>query len=51
MTPVRVIIADDHPIVREGLQSVISDQPDMIVVGQAATGAQLSHSYWPPEWR
>ncbi len=40
MTHVRVIIADDHPIVREGLQAVISDQPDMVVVGQASTGAE-----------
>ena len=40
MTNVRVIIADDHPIVREGLQAVIDDQPDMVVVGQAATGAE-----------
>jgi two-component system NarL family response regulator len=39
MTELRVIIADDHPIVREGLHAVISDQPDMTVVAQAATGA------------
>jgi YesN/AraC family two-component response regulator len=39
MNELRVIIADDHPIVRDGLQAVIDDQPDMIVVGQAATGA------------
>lgn len=38
--PVRILIADDHPIVREGLHAVVSDQPDMIVVGQAATGAE-----------
>ncbi len=39
MTQLRVILADDHPIVREGLQAVIDDQPDMVVVGQAASGA------------
>jgi DNA-binding NarL/FixJ family response regulator len=38
MSQLRVIIADDHPIVREGLQAVIDDQPDMVVVGQAANG-------------
>ena len=40
MSELRVIIADDHPIVREGLHAVVSDQPDMIVVGQAATGSE-----------
>jgi two-component system NarL family response regulator len=44
MTVLRVIIADDHPIVREGLQAVIDDQPDMAVVGQAATGADAVSS-------
>ncbi len=40
MTQLRVIIVDDHPIVRAGLEAVISDQPDMVVVGQAATGGE-----------
>lgn len=40
MTELRVLIADDHPIVREGLSAIIGDQPDMVVVGQAATGAE-----------
>ena len=35
---IRVFIADDHPIVRQGLEIVINSQPDMELVGQAADG-------------
>jgi len=37
---VRVLIADDHPIVREGLCSLVSRQADMKVVAEAATGRE-----------
>lgn len=33
-----ILIADDHVLVREGLRAVIARQPDMQVVGEAATG-------------
>ena len=35
---VRVLVADDHPVVRAGIVSVIAAQSDMRVVGQAGTG-------------
>src|SRR5438477_3459089 len=35
----RILIADDHPIVREGLAAIISRQPDMQVVAQAENGS------------
>jgi len=35
---IRVLIADDHPIVRQGLEILINSQPDMRLVGQAADG-------------
>jgi len=36
--PISVLCVDDHPIVRDGLTSAISDQPDMVVIGEASTG-------------
>jgi DNA-binding NarL/FixJ family response regulator len=38
MTPLRVFLADDHAVVREGLKALINAQPDMTVVGEAADG-------------
>jgi two-component system, NarL family, response regulator LiaR len=37
---IRILIADDHPIVREGLAAILSSQPDMELAGEAADGAQ-----------
>jgi DNA-binding NarL/FixJ family response regulator len=37
---IRILIADDHPIVRDGLRAVLSTQPDFDVVGEAESGAQ-----------
>jgi DNA-binding NarL/FixJ family response regulator len=36
----RVLIADDHPIVRDGLRLLLGSLPDVEVVGEAATGAE-----------
>jgi DNA-binding NarL/FixJ family response regulator len=36
---VRVLCVDDHPIVREGLTSIVALQPDMEIVGAAESGA------------
>jgi DNA-binding NarL/FixJ family response regulator len=36
--PVRILIADDHTIVRQGLASLLNDQPDLKVIGQADNG-------------
>jgi len=35
---IRLLIADDHPIVREGLKRIIADYPDMKLVGEATGG-------------
>ena len=40
MTKLRVLLADDHAVVREGLRALLDAQPDMEVVGEAADGAR-----------
>jgi two-component system NarL family response regulator len=37
---IRVLVADDHVTVREGLAAIIGRQPDMMVVGEAADGRE-----------
>lgn len=37
---IRILIVDDHPVVRDGMAMMLSTQPDFTVVGQAATGRQ-----------
>jgi DNA-binding NarL/FixJ family response regulator len=36
----RVIVADDHPVVREGLRAMLDAEPDLDVVGEAASGEE-----------
>lgn len=37
--PLRIVIVDDHPIVRKGLTELINHEPDMIVCGESDTAA------------
>ena len=39
MTEVRVVLADDHPVVRNGLRHLLEQARDIVVVGEAADGA------------
>jgi DNA-binding NarL/FixJ family response regulator len=45
-SPVSVFIVDDHPVVREGLRSMISVEPDMRVIGEAASGGDAVEAYF-----
>ena len=38
--PIQVVIADDHPVVREGLRSILLTAVDMEVIGEVGTGAE-----------
>lgn len=37
---IRIVLADDHPIVREGLRAVIETQPDFAIIAECATGVE-----------
>ena len=39
--PIRILVADDHPVVRDGLVAILDTQPDFDVVAQAENGDEL----------
>jgi DNA-binding NarL/FixJ family response regulator len=39
-SPIRVFSVDDHPLLREGIAALVNSQPDMVLMAQAATGAE-----------
>ena len=40
MTRIRILLADDHALIRAGIRSLLEQQPDMEVVGEAANGQE-----------
>lgn len=40
MSKIRVLLADDHAVLRAGLRALLNSQPDMEVIGEAADGAE-----------
>jgi DNA-binding NarL/FixJ family response regulator len=43
---IRIVVADDHPIVRWGVVTLISQQPSALVVGEATDGLQAVEMVW-----
>ena len=48
--PIRVLIADDHAIVRQGLRQILSDTPDLTVAGEAENGVQAVQMVRAGDW-
>ena len=38
---IRILVADDHPVVRDGLTAILDTQPDFLVIGEASDGEQV----------
>jgi len=39
-TPIRVLCADDHPLVRKGIASILANESDVLLVGEAGSGQE-----------
>ena len=43
--PIRLLVVDDHPVVRQGIAALIATEADMSLVGEAATGREALHQF------
>lgn len=45
VSQIRILVADDHPMLREGIMAVVKHEPDMSVISEAADGAVAVEQY------
>src|SRR3970040_2135081 len=43
MEKIRILLAHDHTVLREGIRALLNEQPDMVVVGEAENGRWAVH--------
>ena len=41
MNRIRILLADDHAVVRQGFRAILAQQPDMVIVGEAGNGREV----------
>ncbi len=44
MEPIRIVLAEDHSLMREGTRRILEQYPDLIIVGEAEDGEQARAS-------
>lgn len=50
MEKIRVLLADDHAIIRDGLKQILADTADLVVAGEAANGLELMQQVREKDW-
>jgi DNA-binding NarL/FixJ family response regulator len=46
MGKIKILLADDHQVVRQGMRALLNAQPDLEVIGEAADGHELVQMVW-----
>jgi len=47
---IKILVADDHAIVREGLKQIVADSPDVVVAGEAVDGREVLEQVRKEHW-
>ncbi len=47
---IKILVADDHAIVREGLKQILADNSDMVVAGEAVDGQEVLEQVRKEDW-